>query len=495
MFGHLLEHAIGVGLAAVDLVDRHHDRHFGRLGVIDGLDRLRHHAVVRCYHQDDDVGRLRTTGAHGGEGLVARRVDERDLVAVVFDLVGTDVLRDAAGFARDHVGVADTVEELGLAVVDVAHHRHDGRARWTCLVLFVARLGRHGEHALEFDLLFLTRLDELDLCADLGGEQFEHVVGQRLCRRDHLALLQQVAHDIGRGAVELGTDVLRGRQALDDDHALRNGRVGRAVGRQVERLELFAHPATTALAPWLLMLTTGAATGRTGTAPGGSGTGAWTTATRRRRTVEARRARTTGATAGTTGATRAAGSTAGAGPGAVGAAGDGRARRWRGPTRATHASARRGWDGTAGVRAARGRRDRPARGRKRRRRARGRRDVGATLAGARTRFGTRTGRGRRWSLLLGRARDCRPGADRRGQCCESAASPVVPAGRRVAWSAPPERMTRVGVGADFGFGRDLGASVRSRRLVLLRSAPRRPRAREERLRPGAGRARSATRAS
>ena len=72
----------GIGVLAVDLVDRHDDRHLGRLGVVDRLDRLRHHAVVGRDHQDDDVGGLGAAGAHGGERLVARGVDEGDRLAV-----------------------------------------------------------------------------------------------------------------------------------------------------------------------------------------------------------------------------------------------------------------------------------------------------------------------------------------------------------------------------------------------------------------------------
>ena len=37
------------------------------------------------------------------------------------------MLGDAAGLARDHVGVADGVEEPGLAMVDVTHDRDDRR--------------------------------------------------------------------------------------------------------------------------------------------------------------------------------------------------------------------------------------------------------------------------------------------------------------------------------------------------------------------------------
>ena len=46
-----------------------------------------------------------------------------------FHVVGADVLRDAAGFARRHLGAADVVQQRGLAVVDVAHDGDDRRAR------------------------------------------------------------------------------------------------------------------------------------------------------------------------------------------------------------------------------------------------------------------------------------------------------------------------------------------------------------------------------
>ena len=57
--------------------------HLGRLGVVERLDRLGHDAVVGGDDEHDDVGGLGATGAHGGERLVARRVDEGDRPAVL----------------------------------------------------------------------------------------------------------------------------------------------------------------------------------------------------------------------------------------------------------------------------------------------------------------------------------------------------------------------------------------------------------------------------
>ena len=123
----LLAHLLRVGLGLVDLVDGDDDRNLGGARVVDRLDRLRHDAVVGGDDEHGDVRHLGAAGAQRGERLVARRVEERDPPAVVVDLVGADVLRDAAGLGLDDRALADRVEQRRLAVVDVAHDRDDRR--------------------------------------------------------------------------------------------------------------------------------------------------------------------------------------------------------------------------------------------------------------------------------------------------------------------------------------------------------------------------------
>ncbi|MGC3971838.1 MAG: hypothetical protein QM775_32195 [Pirellulales bacterium] len=79
----------------------------------------------------------------------------------VSDLVRTDVLCDAAGLALADVGLADRVQQSGLAVVDVTH---DGDHRRPLLeVLLVALVLAVGEvEAVEQLAVLVLGADDLD---------------------------------------------------------------------------------------------------------------------------------------------------------------------------------------------------------------------------------------------------------------------------------------------------------------------------------------------
>ena len=124
----LLLDAVRVGARLIDFVDCDDNRHACRLRMVDGLDRLRHDAVICGDDEDCDIRDLGAARTHGRECLMARRVEEDDLLALAVDLISTDVLRDAAGLMRLDMRVADAVEQRRLAVVDMAHDRDDRRA-------------------------------------------------------------------------------------------------------------------------------------------------------------------------------------------------------------------------------------------------------------------------------------------------------------------------------------------------------------------------------
>ncbi len=135
--------------------------------MVDRLGGLRLDAVVGGDDDHRDVRHAGAAGAHRGEGLVARRVEERHELVVVMHLVGADVLRDAAGLARDDLGRADRVQQRRLAVVDVAHDRDHGRTVGEVL-------GGVLVDGLGVDLV--RGVDDLDLLAELLGENLHGVV-------------------------------------------------------------------------------------------------------------------------------------------------------------------------------------------------------------------------------------------------------------------------------------------------------------------------------
>ena len=108
--------------------------------MLNGFFGLRLDAVVSRHHEHHNIGDLGAAGPHAGEGGVARRVEKTDHALFGFDMVGADVLGNAPRFARRHFGLANVVEQAGLAVVHVAH---DGHHRWARHALGVADLGEN----------------------------------------------------------------------------------------------------------------------------------------------------------------------------------------------------------------------------------------------------------------------------------------------------------------------------------------------------------------
>ena len=216
-------HPVGIGRLLVDLVDRHDDRHFGRARVIDRFDRLRHHAVIGGNHQHDDIGRLGAARAHGGEGFVARRIDEGDEAVRRRNLIGADMLGDAAGFARHDIGLADGVEQRGLAVVDMAHDGDDRRAR-------LQLLGGIGVARQAFDHVRFRHA--LDAVAHFLGDDLRRVGIDHVVDRVHLPLLHQELDDVDGAFGHAVGEFLDGDRFRNDDFARH------LLGRHLEALRL-----------------------------------------------------------------------------------------------------------------------------------------------------------------------------------------------------------------------------------------------------------------
>ena len=214
VLGELTTHPVRIGLGLVDLVDGHHDRHIGRLGMVECLNCLGHDAIIGRDHQHRDVGGLGTAGTHGRERLVTRGVDEGDgtglTVHLGVHLVGTNGLGDTASLTLHHMGVAEGIEQLGLAVVDVAH---DGDDRRTCCKVLLAAdvLTELEVEGLEQLTILVLRGDDDDVVVELGAQDLKGLIGHRLSGRHHLAEVEQHLHQLcGIGVDLLGKVGQRG---------------------------------------------------------------------------------------------------------------------------------------------------------------------------------------------------------------------------------------------------------------------------------------------
>ena len=204
VFGKLLLDAVGVGFGFIHLVDGDDDGNAGRLGMVDGLHRLGHDAVIGSHHQHGDIGDLGAAGSHRGEGGVAGGIQEGDGTAIHLHLIGADVLGNAAGFSGNDAGFADSVQDGGLAMIDVAHDHHDGRPGLLRLLL-----------VLDLKQAVFDGDDDLlgDLGADLHSDQRGGIKIDNIADGGHHAQAHQLFDDFA------GLD-LEGEGQFADRHFL-----------------------------------------------------------------------------------------------------------------------------------------------------------------------------------------------------------------------------------------------------------------------------------
>ena len=240
VLGQALLRLLRICITQIDLVDRHQDRAARSLGVLDGLDGLRHHAVVGRDDEHDDVGDRGAARAHGSKGRVARRVDEGQLLLTDLHLVGADVLGDPSSLAlgHAHLDVPDAIEQGGLAVIDVSHHRNDGRAGHEIARVhdgfgFLAFRRSRLEEGL------LLESDVLHLEAELRRDLLTGLHVDRLIDGDHDAKCHQLALDRRRLGAQQLRELAYADLALDlDQLLLLPGRLGN--GRRGQLVPAFA---------------------------------------------------------------------------------------------------------------------------------------------------------------------------------------------------------------------------------------------------------------
>ena len=107
----MLERSLGPDTREIDLVQRDDDWNFCRSSVAERLLCLWHDAIIGRHDKHSDIRNVCSSRPHFSERLVARCVDKRDLLIVLVDLIGPNMLSDAATFTADDVRTVNLVEQ------------------------------------------------------------------------------------------------------------------------------------------------------------------------------------------------------------------------------------------------------------------------------------------------------------------------------------------------------------------------------------------------
>ena len=156
--------AIHIGFWLIDFVHCNNQRYLRRFRVLDSFNGLRHHAVICCNNQNNDIRCLSTTSTHRGKRCVAWGIQEGDHAVFGFYVVCTDVLGNTTRFARRHFSRTNVVKQRGFTVVNVTHDGHNWCTR------FSRSAGVTVAHYCFFQLVFTTQ-----------DNFVAHLLGNQLC--------------------------------------------------------------------------------------------------------------------------------------------------------------------------------------------------------------------------------------------------------------------------------------------------------------------------
>ena len=189
VFGKLPINTINIDTRNVNFVQRHNNGYTGCLGMVNRLNRLRHHAVISSNHQHNNIGHVGSACPHCGKGFVARRVKEGYSFAVQLNLVGPDVLCNPASLTGSDTAFTNSIQQTGFAVVHMAQHRHN---RWT-----LDKFGSRAILELLFDFIEKTLFMLNDqFRAEIQRNQFSHISRDNMIRRCQDSLAHQLFNNI-----------------------------------------------------------------------------------------------------------------------------------------------------------------------------------------------------------------------------------------------------------------------------------------------------------
>ena len=111
----------------IHFIDGYDNRYAGSFRMVNRFNCLGHNAVVRRYDQNGNVCALCASGTHGSKRLMARRIQEGNLLAACIYSISANMLSDTACFTGRYMSLADGIQQGGFAMIDMAHNRNNRR--------------------------------------------------------------------------------------------------------------------------------------------------------------------------------------------------------------------------------------------------------------------------------------------------------------------------------------------------------------------------------
>ena len=164
-------------MGLINFIDGNNDGNFRCFGMVNGFHCLGHNAVVSRHYQYGNIGYLSTSGPHGSECGMARRIQEGDGTLIDFHLISTDMLGNASGFPFGHIGMADGIQQRSFTMVYVAHNHNDWRTFCQVAVIIF----------LHFKEAFLNGNNDFPFyfCADFNGNHCGSIIVNDFIDRSH----------------------------------------------------------------------------------------------------------------------------------------------------------------------------------------------------------------------------------------------------------------------------------------------------------------------
>ena len=184
ILGELLLYTLNVCGGLINLIYGNDNFDACCLCMVNCLNGLGHDTVICCNHENRNIRRICTTHTHCREGLMSRRIQERNVSSVKRNGVSTDMLRNTAGLALRNVRLTNGIQQGGFTMVNVTHDTDNGRSLLQILLVLVFLLQ---------ELLNNVNLNLL-LAKDLiiHGERLSLLVGNLLIQSNNLALHEEL---------------------------------------------------------------------------------------------------------------------------------------------------------------------------------------------------------------------------------------------------------------------------------------------------------------